>query len=109
MSTTIFSFISVIHMGEQRVNAGIKVPPDLKRALQRQAVKEDKTLSKLGEVLLQWAFKQLQVAGDSLELKQWEAQPVNKDQLAQSLDTDRKVFEGHESKSKPKSTTKKVG
>lgn len=62
-------------MGEAKVNAGVKIPPDLKAALERQAAREDKTLSKLCEVLLGWAYQQLQIAGNSYELKTWEAQP----------------------------------
>jgi hypothetical protein len=55
-------------MGDSRVNAGVKVPPQLKRALQDQAETEDRTLSKLCELLLSWSLKQLYVAGNSLEL-----------------------------------------
>ncbi|HVB35395.1 MAG TPA: hypothetical protein VNJ52_13625 [Patescibacteria group bacterium] len=62
-------------MGEAKVNAGVKIPPDLKAALERQAAREDKTLSKLCEVLLSWAYQQLQIAGNSFSLKSWEAQP----------------------------------
>jgi hypothetical protein len=62
-------------MGEAKVNAGVKIPPDLKAALERQATREDKTLSKLCEVLLGWAYQQLQIAGNSFVLKSWEAQP----------------------------------
>lgn len=70
-----FHFVQCRSVGIQRVNAGIKVLPDLKRALQKQADKEERTLSKLGEVLLRWAYEQLQIAGDSQILKEWEAKP----------------------------------
>jgi hypothetical protein len=63
-------------MGEARVNAGVKISPDLKAALERQAAREDKTLSKLCEVLLGWAYQQLQIVGNSFALKTWEAQPL---------------------------------
>jgi hypothetical protein len=62
-------------MGEAKVNAGVKIAPDLKAALERQAEREDKTLSKLCEVLLGWAYQQLQIAGNSFVLKSWEAAP----------------------------------
>jgi hypothetical protein len=57
-------------MGDSRVNAGVKVPPELKRALQLQADKEDRTLSKLCELLLSWSLKQLQIAGNSFALQE---------------------------------------
>ncbi len=58
-------------MGDSRVNAGVKVPPELKRALQLQADKEDRTLSKLCELLLSWSLKQLQIAGNSIALQDY--------------------------------------
>lgn len=63
-------------MGEAKVNAGVKIPPSLKAALERQAAREDKTLSKLCEVLIGWAFEQLQIAGNSFVLKSWQARPA---------------------------------
>jgi hypothetical protein len=57
-------------MGDSRVNAGVKVPLELKKALQAQADKEDRTLSKLCELLLSWSLKQLRVAGNSLALQE---------------------------------------
>jgi hypothetical protein len=62
-------------MGEAKVNVGVKIPPAVKAALERQAAREDKTLSKLCEVLLSWAHEQIQIAGNSFVLKTWEAQP----------------------------------
>ena len=92
-------------MGVQRVNAGIKVLPDLKKAMLRQAKAEDKTLSKLGEVLLQWAFEQLQIAGDSMKLKKWEASPSA--HLEESLRTDSEVID--RGTSGPATKRKKAG
>ena len=77
LSSIIFSVYSEETVGIQRVNAGVKVLPELKRALQRQADREDRTLSKLGEVLLRWASEQLERAGDSQTLKTWEACPID--------------------------------
>ena len=63
-------------MGDSRVNAGVKVPPELKRALQLQADKEDRTLSKLCELLLSWSLKQLQIAGNSFALQERSIEPA---------------------------------
>lgn len=108
MSSTNFSSYSSLDMGVTRVNAGIKVLPDLKRALQRQATREDKTLSKLGEVLLQWAFEQLQMAGDSFALKKWEARPgSHPDLVDKAVQTDAEVF--NRGTKAPGSKRKKAG
>jgi hypothetical protein len=56
-------------MGDSKVNAGVKVPLELKRALQAQANEEDRTLSKLCELLLSWSLKQLKIAGNSMTLQ----------------------------------------
>lgn len=62
-------------MGDSRVNAGVKVPLELKRALQAQANEEDRTLSKLCELLLSWSLKQLKVAGNSMALQKLSVGP----------------------------------
>ena len=51
-------------MGDSKINAGVKVTPALKEALQAQAIEEDRTLSKLCELLLAWSLKQLKIAGN---------------------------------------------
>lgn len=75
LSSPIFSSIRVLTMGIQRVNLGVMISPELKKALERQAAAEDKTTSRLCEVMLQWSFEQLRSAGDSFTLKKWEARP----------------------------------
>ena len=56
-------------MSAAKVNAGVKISAELKRELQAVAQREDRTLSKLCEMLLSWSLKQLDTAGDSLTLQ----------------------------------------
>ena len=56
-------------MSGAKVNAGVKISAELKRELQAIAQREDRTLSKLCEMLLAWSLKQLDAAGDSLTLQ----------------------------------------
>ena len=56
-------------MSGAKVNAGVKLSAELKRELQAIAQREDRTLSKLCEMLLAWSLKQLDTAGDSLTLQ----------------------------------------
>ena len=56
-------------MSGAKVNAGVKISAELKRELQAVAKREDRTLSKLCEMLLSWSLKQLDTAGDSLTLQ----------------------------------------
>jgi hypothetical protein len=65
-------------MRELRVNIGVMGLPELKRALQEQARREGRTVSNLSERLLTWAMKQMERAGDSQTLVNWEAQPPGK-------------------------------
>ena len=53
-------------MSGAKVNAGVKISAELKRELQAVAQREDRTLSKLCEMLLSWSLKQLDTVGDSL-------------------------------------------
>lgn len=76
-------------MGTQRVTAGIKILPELKTKMLEQAQREDKTLSKLGEVLLAWAFEQLEVAENTLALKDWKAVPKRDSELLKIAATKR--------------------
>jgi hypothetical protein len=52
-----------------KVNAGVKISPELKKELQKAADREERTLSKLCEMLLSWSLAQLEIAGDSLTLQ----------------------------------------
>jgi hypothetical protein len=65
-------------MSELRVNIGVMSLPELKRALQEQAQREGRTISNLSERLLTWAMRQLERAGDSQALVNWEARPPGK-------------------------------
>lgn len=55
-------------MSDTRVSAGVRIPPELKKKLQEVADHEDRTLSKMCEILLTWGLKQLNEAGDTLKL-----------------------------------------
>jgi hypothetical protein len=57
---------------EARVNVGVKVHPELKEALIKHAIREERTLSKLCEILLTWALQQAQRVDNSTNLKHFE-------------------------------------
>jgi hypothetical protein len=58
-------------VSDARVNAGVRIPVDLKKRLQAAAKREDRTLSKLCEILLAWSLQQLESAGDTMALRDW--------------------------------------
>ena len=57
---------------EARVNVGVKVHPELKEALIKQAIREERTLSKLCEILLTWALQQANQVDISTNLKHFQ-------------------------------------
>jgi hypothetical protein len=50
-------------MGEWKAQLSLRVRQDLRRELEEFADKERRKLGNVGEVLLEWAWEQLQVAG----------------------------------------------
>ena len=50
-------------MGEWRAQISLRVRQDLRREMQEFADKERRKLGNVGEVLLEWAWAQLQAAG----------------------------------------------
>jgi hypothetical protein len=62
-------------MPGKKVQLNCWVDPDVKKALERQAMKERRRPGNLGGFILEWAERQLQSAGNSLVLAEWEAQP----------------------------------
>lgn len=63
-------------MSDIRINTGITILPDLKRALSEQAATEDKTVSRLLEVLARWALDEMKRNHiSSTTLKAWRAVP----------------------------------
>lgn len=64
-------------MDEKRLNTGVTVLPSLHRQLTDIAHHEDKTFSRLCEVLLRWCVEQLEKNRiTSIELKTWHAVPA---------------------------------
>lgn len=50
-------------MGEWKAPLSLRIRQELRRELEEAATKERRTLANLGELLLEWAYEQLKVAG----------------------------------------------
>lgn len=50
-------------MGEWKAPLSLRIRQELRRELEEAAAKERRTLANLGELLLEWAYEQLKVAG----------------------------------------------
>lgn len=50
-------------MGEWKAPLSLRVRQELRRELEEAAARERRTLGNLGELLLEWSYKQLKVAG----------------------------------------------
>ena len=50
-------------MGEWKAQLSLRVRQDLRREMERFAHKERRKLGNVGDVLLEWAWEQLQAAG----------------------------------------------
>lgn len=63
---------------EKKVNLGFKVRPSFRAALTKQAQREKRSLGNVSEVLLEWAYDQLQRSGDTIVdlIENWEARPA---------------------------------
>ncbi len=55
-------------MGEWKAPLSLRVRRDLRAGLEEIAAREQRALANLGEVLLEWSFKQLQSAGSTEQL-----------------------------------------
>jgi hypothetical protein len=55
-------------MGEWKVSISVRVRQDLRRELEEFACKDRRKLSNLAELLIEWAFEQLKVAGSPQRL-----------------------------------------
>jgi hypothetical protein len=53
---------------EKKTPLSLKIRPDLRRALEALAKAEHRSPGNLSELLLEWSFRQLQVAGDTVTL-----------------------------------------
>ncbi len=80
-------------MTSKRVPLSLKVRPELRRSLENQARAEHRAPSNLAELLLEWAFAQLELAGNSLVLKTWRAQPSDQATAERQARIARGVFE----------------
>lgn len=50
-------------MGEWKAPLSLRIRQELRRELEEAAANERRTLANLGELLLEWAYEQLKVAG----------------------------------------------
>ena len=55
-------------MGEWKAPLSLRVRQDLRAGLEEVAAREKRTLANIGEVILEWAFQQLLVAGSTERL-----------------------------------------
>ena len=52
-------------MGEWKVQISVRVTPALRIEMEEFAARERRTLSNLGQMLVEWSFAQLKVAGST--------------------------------------------
>jgi hypothetical protein len=62
-------------MGEWKAQLSLRVRQELRRELEEFAYKERRKLGNLGEVLLEWAWEQLQAAGSTNRLLKSKIRP----------------------------------
>ena len=55
-------------MGEWKAPLSLRVRQDLRAGLEEVALREKRTLANIGEVILEWGFQQLLVAGSTEQL-----------------------------------------
>ncbi len=55
-------------MGEWKAPLSLRVRQDLRAGLEEVAAREKRTLANIGEVILEWGFQQLLVAGSTERL-----------------------------------------
>ncbi len=62
-------------MGEWKAPLSLRVRRDLRAALEEVAARDKRSLGNLGEVLLEWSFQQLQLAGSTERLLKYSIHP----------------------------------
>lgn len=72
-------------MGEWKAPISLRVRQDLRRDLEDFALKERRTLGNVGEVLLEWGWEQLKIAGSIDRLLKFRI-PVRAQQPADNAD-----------------------
>jgi len=50
-------------MGEWKIQLSLRVRQEFRRELEEAAARERRKLGNVGEILLEWAFEQLKIAG----------------------------------------------
>jgi hypothetical protein len=65
-------------MGEWKAQISLRVRQDLRREMEEFADKERRKLGNVGEVLLEWAWAQLQVAGSIDRLLKFKIRSKNR-------------------------------
>lgn len=60
-------------MGIWKAQISLRVRQELRHELEEFAAKERRTLSNLGEILVEWAFEQLKAAGSTERLFHYKA------------------------------------
>ncbi len=55
-------------MGEWKAPLSLRVRQDLRAGLEEVALREKRTLANMGELILEWGFQQLMVAGSTERL-----------------------------------------
>lgn len=58
-------------MGQWKVTLTMRLRPELKDGLADVANREHRTLGNLGEILMEWAFEQLRIAGSTERLRKY--------------------------------------
>ena len=62
-------------MGEWKAPLSLRVRRPLRASLEEFAARDKRTLGNLGEVLLEWSFEQLLVAGSTERLLKYKIKP----------------------------------
>jgi len=62
-------------MGEWKAPLSLRVRQDLRAGLEEVAAREKRTLANIGEVILEWGFQQLLVAGSTERLLKYKIGP----------------------------------
>lgn len=65
-------------MGEWKAQISIRIRQDLRSELEAFAQRERRKLGNIGEVLLEWAFEQLKIAGSTERLLKYRVRPSGK-------------------------------
>ena len=65
-------------MGEWKAQISIRIRQELRTELERFAARERRKLGNIGEVLLEWSYEQLAVAGSTERLLRYKVRPSEK-------------------------------